>query len=406
MKNHKKILIGMIILVVCIIGIVIALLILHNQTVIQQENPETVAFEDIEKLENKTLFFQIEEMVETYMNALSENNQDRIRALSPSKTISFDTNKHYTTFLSQEMYVIDKITNITVYVHEIAREKTANEDDYYLIVNLDYTNDTYEVIHSSYEEFANAKNNKIQETYKKDIIVNKNEQNTIIQGMLTDFQILKKYFEDYKFKAIYRTEEAFLLLNEQYKKEKFDNNIENYQTYIKNTINVLQDANIINHHIEKQGQYGTYTFIDNNNYYYQIEETGIYQYTIVLDNYTLESDELKQQYNRLSNEEKAISNMDKVMKLINVKDYQKIYQYLNEDFRNTKFSSLESFITYMKATFFEDNVVGNIGVKSEGDVYLLRVPYKESLSSSAEKKEKTFIMKLKEGMNFEISFEV
>jgi hypothetical protein len=37
---------------------------------------------------------------------------------------------------------------------------------------------------------------------------------------------------------------------------------------------------------------------------------------------------------------------------------------------------------------------------------MLSVPYKESLSSAADEKTKTFIMKLNEGTNFEISFEV
>ena len=60
----------------------------------------------------------------------------------------------------------------------------------------------------------------------------------------------------------------------------------------------------------------------------------------------------------------------------------------------------------MKETFFENNIVGRIEVKQEGNIFILNVPYKESLSTAAEDMEKTFMMKLTEGMNFELSFEI
>ena len=50
--------------------------------------------------------------------------------------------------------------------------------------------------------------------------------------------------------------------------------------------------------------------------------------------------------------------------------------------------------------------MGKIGTRKEVNIYLLKVPYKERLSSVAEEGEKTFMMKLGEGTNFEISFEI
>ncbi len=94
------------------------------------------------------------------------------------------------------------------------------------------------------------------------------------------------------------------------------------------------------------------------------------------------------------------------MKLINVKDYQTVYNYLNEDFKNTNFPSIEKFTAYMQNTFFDNNIVGNISMKEEGGNYILEVPYKESLSSAAEERSKSFVMRLGSGMNFEISFNV
>lgn len=402
--NHKKILIVIISLIICIIIVIVALLMLTKKEIIKEENPLTLAFENVEKINNKTLFFQIENNIENYINYVIGGNEVAINALSPSGALQIDNAKDYTTFISKQMYTIDKIDNITVFVEGLARGRET-QDEFYLVFDIDYSNNTYEIIVSSKQEFENAKNNSVNEKYKNDIAITKNEYNEIKESTLSDFQILKKYFDDYKFNAINNPEVAFESIDTTYKKAKFNNNLEQYKNYIQNNINTLQDANIVKHGITKEDGYTKYIFIDNFNNYYELKETGIYEYTMILDNYTLQSDELTQEYNKLTNEQKALSNMDKIMKLINTKDYNTVYNYLNEDFKNTNFPTIEVFTKYMQENFFDNNIVGKIGTKSEGNIFMLSVPYKESLSTAAEEREKTFIMKLKEGTNFELSFE-
>lgn len=377
---------------------------LRKETIIEEDNPVTMAFEDTEELNNKNLYFQIVKNIEKYMTYITLNNQVAVSAISPNGAVQLNQNVGYNTFLAKKMYSIDKIDNITVFVNGIARNYKT-EEDYYLVVNIDYRNNTFEVIASSKEEFENAVNNSVQEKYKKDIFVESNQYNSFQQEIVSDFEILKIYFEDYKFKALYQPEEAFSFIDPEYKKAKFNNEIEAFQQYIQNNVNRFQDANIVKHGVTQENEYTKYVFVDNYNNYYELKETGINQYTIILDNYTLESDEQTKTYNRLTDEQKALSNMDKIMKLINQKDYSTVYGYLNEDFKNTNFPTLEGFTKYMQETFFDNNIVGSIGIKKEGNIYLLSVPYKESLSRAAEDMEKTFVMKLTDGLNFEISFE-
>lgn len=405
MKNQKKILIVMIILIICIIAITLALLLIRKEEVIVEENPTTLAFEDTEIVDSKDLFFQVENMIEKYMNYLILANQEAINNLSSNQAVELNKNQTYTTFLSNEMYAIDKIDNLTIFVQELARG-SAVQDEYYMIINLDYESDTYQIIASTKEEFEHAKNNQVQEKYKKDIRISKNKYNSLEENTITDFKILKKYFDDYKFKAINMPKEAFDSIEEQYKLAKFNNDLEQYKLYVQNNIISLQDANIVKHNITKNGQYGEYIFVDNFGNYYTLKETGIYKYKIILDNYTLETDELKQKYNRLSSQEKAISNIDKIMKLINTKSYQTIYGYLNKEFKNNNFPMIDKFTTYMQQNFFDNNIVGDIKIENEGEIYILTVPYKESLSTAAEQREKTFVMKLLNGTNFELSFEI
>lgn len=302
------------------------------------------------------------------------------------------------------MYILDKISYSTVYVYGVTRNQ--EEFDYYLVVNIDYINSTFSIINSSKEEFENAKNNQIASKYREDITIPRNALNKYEENNIADSEIIKYYFQDYKYKALYKPEEAFELLDREYKKEKFDNDINEYKKYLQNNINRFQDAILIDYKMSKNGQYGTYIITDNYDNYYKIIETGINKYTILLDNYTIETEEFIEQYNKATDQEKIVTNIDKIMKLINTKNYKKVYSYLNESFKNTYFPTEEKFEEYMNQKFFENNIVGSLDLDTSGDVYIITVPYKESLSTAAEEREITFNMRLSNTTNFEISIKM
>ncbi len=404
MDKKSVILVFMIIVTIIIIVVSTVLLLFINmqKNTINNNKNELITFltEKVRRVENRDQFFNIGNHIKKYMDYRKQNDTQAIQAISKEEVINIDN------FQAKEMYLLNKITNYTVYVYGVTKQANV-QNDYYMVVNLDYTNYTFSISASSKQEFENAKNNMVKGQYKEDIVIQKNKYNDIVLGeTVDDFEVLKIYFDDYKFKAIYYPEEAFELIDVTYKKEKFNNDLEQFKAYIQNNRNTLQDANIVKHGVTKENGITKYIFVDNYNQYYELKETGIYQYTIILDNYTVQSNEQLQKYNRLTNEEKALSNIDKVMKLIDEKDYNTIYNYLNQDFKNTNFPTIESFTKYMKETFFENNIVGRIEVKQEGNIFILNVPYKESLSTAAEDMEKTFMMKLTEGMNFELSFEI
>lgn len=402
MENHSKILVLIIILVILIILVTVGLLLLRKETIIQEDNPMTTAFQDTEKLENRSLFFQIDSHIKEYISYVMINKQAQINSISPNKPVTVN-NTNYTTFTSKEMYTIDKISNITVFVYGLARNQKT-EDKCYLIINIDYSNNAYEIKASSETEFESAKNNLVNEEYKQSIKIEKNKYNAFSHKQITDLQIMKIYFDDYKFKAINKPEEAYFSLDADYRKQKFDDNINAYKQYIKDNINQLQDANIVKHGVTTlENGNKEYVFIDNFENYYKFIETGINEYIVILDNYTIQTDEQIQKYNKLTSQEKAVSNVDKVMKLINEKSYSTVYNYLNNEFKNMYFPTLERFINYIKQNFFENNIVGQITVGNQGDNYIVTVPYKEFLSSAAEEREAVFIVKLKEGTNFELS---
>lgn len=404
MKKLTKLIISMFIVTIIIIITIIALLVINRKQVdLKNSNPDTLAFTNIEKLNSKDLFFIINNNINTYYQYIQKQEKEKIDTIAKEGSIMKATS--IGVFYSEEMYVLDKINNITVYVKGVIRDKSI-ENIYYLILNMDYLNNTFSIESLKKEEFENAKNNKIDERYVQDIRIQEKVYNKINEKTFTDFEILKYYFEDYKYKVLYKQEDAFNLIDARYKEEKFGNDIENYKEYIKNNKDNIQNANIVRHGITKNGQFVEYICIDNYNNYYKFNETGINKYTIILDNYTLQTDELISNYNKLTDKEKVSSNIDKIMKLINEKSYKNVYNYLNEDFRNNYFKTQGAFEEYIKTKFFDNNILGVLQIKQEGNIYIVTVPYKESLSSAAEEGTIIFYVKLGEGTNFELSFNI
>ncbi len=403
--NHKKTILILICAMVIVIGIIIVslMLLIHLNKGIEIEEAEDMVLLDSEKVTNKTTFYRINNCINQYINYIKLGHKEAYLQINDKEVNELEY-KGIRIFQSEEMYSVDKTHNITIFVKGNLYFDSKKEEKYY-VVNVDYNNNAFKIEDSNLEEYTNAQNNQIKLIHESGILIEKGKYNTIPNDIINDLSILKIYFDDYKFKAIYYPEEAFDMLDATYRKAKFNDNLEQFKTYITNNSNTWQDANIVKHGVTKESGVTTYRFIDNFGNYYELRETGIYEYTIILDNYTVQSDEQIQKYNRLTDEQKALSNMDKVMKLIDEKDYSTIYNYLNQEFKNSNFPTIKSFTTYMQENFFENNIVGKIGVKQEGNVFILNVPYKESLSTAAEDLEKTFIMKLTQGMNFELSFE-
>lgn len=366
----------------------------------EQEDVEKVIYGDVERVTNQATFYNIDNCINKYFRYVIKN--DKIDVKDNDAII---TNKYNAIpkFYAQDMYSIDKVSNITAFVYGVVREND-RQDNYYLTINLDYDNNTFEIEKLSEEEYNQAKNNQIKEKYKQNIHIEPNEYNEINKTEISNFEILQRYFEDYKYKSIYNIEEAFKILDAEYRQKKFNNDLNNYKAYIQKNIDTLKDANIVRHGITKNGQFGTYIAYDNYNNYYKIIETGINEYTILLDNYNVETKEFVEKYNHLSDKAKIASIADKIIKLINTKSYDQLYAYVNKNFKNNYFKTQEEFEKYIQSKFFDNNIVGTATLKNEGDVYRVTIPYKESLSNAAEEREVTLNIRLGEETNFEFSF--
>ena len=149
-----------------------------------------------------------------------------------------------------------------------------------------------------------------------------------------------------------------------------------------------------------------YTILDTDGNYYFIETTGGFEYKIQLDNYTIETEEYISTYEEATEQEKITTNLSKVIKWINTKDYLQIYNKLDEEFKQNNFTDMDAFEAYMSENFFSNNILEVENIEKISNNYICDVLLKSGYGLSSEEMTKTFIMQLKEGTDFVMSFEV
>ena len=127
-------------------------------------------------------------------------------------------------------------------------------------------------------------------------------------------------------------------------------------------------------------------------------------FTILLDDYTIETDDFKTKYENTNFQTRAITDVDKVMKMINTKDYRALYNVLDETYKANNFATIDSFIEYINTSFFNENYYTISNISEQGPYYLITITCKKTAAASADTKENKIIISIGEGTSFTMSF--
>lgn len=136
--------------------------------------------------------------------------------------------------------------------------------------------------------------------------------------------------------------------------------------------------------------------------YYIFKENSAFQFSIILDTYSIDLPEFIEKYESATTQEKVALNLEKVIEAINEQDYKYVYNKLNETFKKNNFDTLEKFEKYMKNNFYEENEASYLSFNEISETYTYSVKIKDA--ESEKYKTKNFVMKLGEGTDFEMSF--
>ena len=418
MKNIKKVII---ILIIVLIILAIFLIIFSSLKNTQTEYPESDANsgpqdtpielnEYIEKEKDDNKIFMINDYINTMFLYANQNNTNALDVIvnNYEEIQQMNLEQKKSKYYIQEAYRKENLEKADYYIKGILQ--TSNEDyeetfsEVYLEVKLDYNNQAICIYVINQDAF----NQNVQNTKKalEDFTIEKNNYNVFEQKSYSTEDICNRYISDYIIKLKYNREVAFDFLDDEYKKQKFNNDFEAFDDYIENNKENLYNLTIEKYLQEIEESSIVYTILDTNDNYYTITTIGGLDYKIKLDNYTVETEEFTNIYQQASEREKITTNISKVIRWINSKDYEQVYNKLDNTFKQNNFPTLENFETYMENNFFSNNIMEVEDIEKVSNNYVCEVLLKSGYGLASEEKTKTFIIQLLDGTDFVMSFNV
>ena len=111
------------------------------------------------------------------------------------------------------------------------------------------------------------------------------EVNEYIPTYVSDEDLIKIYLNEYIHIMYSDIERAYELLDIEYKEKKF-NNIENFREYVNNL--TYYSYKLDRFYVDNDGEYTIYGAYDTNGNIFIFKSNGVMQYTVYLDDYTVE----------------------------------------------------------------------------------------------------------------------
>lgn len=375
-------------------------------------NSTTISAPKLENVTSRENFYTVKSCVEKYINYIVNGDNKSVYNLLDGAYINQKNIKENSIF-----EIIEKINEnqifspnkmmcaktvdreiYTVYgnIREDKLNERANEIEFNVTVVLNRYNKTFSIIPGILN---------IETSYEKVGKNLKNENNVFSIINIDDKTMANTYFVNYKSEMLYNLENSYNLLDKEYKEKRFLNFSE-YKQYIENNTEKIKKANLTKYSIKKFDDYTLYTCVDQYNNYYIFIETAVMEYTVMLDDYTIDTEEYINNYNSVSFKEKNELNIKRFIKMINNKDYKSAYNCLSNGFKENYFKTISEFEIYINNTFYKYNSVTFDIFSTEGDIGIYKININGVQNDRDVTMTKTIIMKLGTGTNFEMSFDV
>ena len=387
--KEKKIIIFLSILVIIAIIIISTIFILLkniNKTEISEEDsPELYIRTDLMKLKSSKVLFTVEDII-------SDNTENLSKVyIEDAYYKDSDTSNQTQLYLYTTIWTNDFSQKEKNYIIITLNEETMQYN--IKIEQRNITKQQYEDIIETLKSEPNNENDQIEY----------DETNIFEYKNVTNEDIVQRYVEYFITLELYSPEDAYELIEENYKTKRFEN-IDNFKKYISDNKNFLELYTIEKYAVNYKDNYTEYIAIDIYDNYYIIQEKELLDFSIQLDNYTIESQEYIDKYNTLSNEQKVSVSVTKVIKMINTADYKNLYNIIDETYKQNNFPTQEIFETYIKNKFFKYNILEECQSSFNTNAYICDFKIKSGNNSTAEEKQGNIIIRLEENTAFKISF--
>lgn len=281
-------------------------------------------------------------------------------------------------------------------------------------LNIDTRNRTMEVaplekVYSDYISITKENEIKIvEEKFKgvvKEIPVNDYNMANIAVGV-GNIEVMKYYFEQYILDMVYDSEKAYDLLDSNYKEKRFGN-YEAFKQYVQQNEDELKKSILTKYKIEKISDYTEYLCQDNLNNCYIFKEIEPMNYTVLLDQYTINDQIFVESYNKKDEANKAYMNLNKFLQMLNRQDYDSAYNVLDDELKAKHFQTKEIFIDYISKNFFKYNSFNYIEATGQSNQFIVKTDVMNAQNNNYnETFTKRFNVDLLDDLKYKISFNI
>lgn len=451
LHKMKKWILCISIFIVCILIIMIGITLFQKEEEIQEEreildqgNKIPTSYEKKILTEHST-FFSVADCVQKYLNSLSLNtdeisnkpvtgskmrsavtiyaeNQNITDEASKKEAIYNFLNENYVKqnqitknnildkiedkeaveFIPMKMYELLGNNKSQYAVYGRTQEiESKEEKDVYFIVNVDKTNHAFNLIPVAFEEYDDLNDIPLEE---KDESIEQNKNNVFSYQIMQENEIVQKYFTYFKRLMQENPEMAYDILDEEYRNKRFGN-IEEFKNYIDKNQEEIKGY-LAREYETKKTENGTeYICSDQYQHYYIFQVSAVMQFSVKLDNYTIESEEVKHKYEIADDKRKIEMNTDKWILMLNYRDYHAAFEALDETFREKNFENEEKFESYMRRRFPDYYGLHLSDFSKEAGVYIQEILLTDIRAKKDMVLPETIIMKLTED-GFKMSFRI
>lgn len=437
MKNMKYLIILLAIILIFLLVILVAILHKKEETTTQIEPLNRIEVEApkesvirLERVSSPANFWQVDNFINNFFDYIlernknepnneaacdvldeaykSENNITTENVLEFFSQYTKNMVSYTTTNMYEEQYLhSEENINNDIYIEgKIRNEETSQ--DIYILVKEDLSNYTYSIQFMNKEKFEElTKQTSITPTIIQPKLYNKIDIITV-----SDYEICLEHFRNYLNILRNNKEEAYELLDKNYREKRFGK-YEYFKQYIEENIDYVNRTGFTQYGVNttKEGE-KQYICKDNYGYTYVFTEEYPMKYKLQLDTYTIETDEFIQQYNQVEEDKKAQINIQKFIMMINNQDYTNAYAKIDTTYKQTYFSTQTAFEEYIKENMFKYNNIAIQKNEKIGDTYICTVKltdltngiYKDETKKDIENYTYNVVIKLLKGTDFVMSF--
>lgn len=361
----------------------------------------TVEVGRLEMTEKEIRDYQIQEGIKA-IDCLFDKEYKESKNIDRNEIISFVA--QYKNNNSTNSY---KIEFDEIYIAEITDDKKVllvyskvNNKDFNCMIKVDLMNKRYSIFYEDFMKKEKYTKDRTDEVKLDDSNIEQNDYNTFIYSSSNNQSIAIQYFSDLKEKMKNDRKMLYDILDKEYKEKRFDN-YEKFYNYLNNLNERIDRLDIskfkfLDNRIK---------IIDNYNNMYTFEIGDFMKYSIVMDDYTIEDNEFNEIYDKLSDANKVSVNIEKFIKMLNLKDYESAYKLLDSNFKKNNYPSIEAFKKYVEKNLYGYSKITTVNNSNKtGNYYITSLDLEDGESENIRKKQITIIMQLLEGTDFVMSF--